>query len=185
MTLASGCGNKTLIRIGGGNIKSILVFIIIAVIAYYMTNPFPGSDKTLFSVLFYDWIRPLAISLDTNQDLGSLINSENPVGTRLIVSGILTALLLFYIVKSKYFWSSSDYWLGGLIVGLAILAGWYLSGSVMVDAPDEETQYSLVEYYENWDMVSESEEGKPAQGAPLSPQSFTCLLYTSPSPRDY
>ena len=166
---------KTLIRIGGGNIKSILVFIIIAVIAYYMTNPFPGSDKTLFSVLFYDWIRPLAISLDTNQDLGSLINSENPVGTRLIVSGILTALLLFYIVKSKYFWSSSDYWLGGLIVGLAILAGWYLSGSVMVDAPDEETQYSLVEYYENWDMVSESEEGKPAQGAPLSPQSFTFI----------
>ncbi len=27
MTFASGCGNKTLIRIGGGNIKSILVFI--------------------------------------------------------------------------------------------------------------------------------------------------------------
>ena len=26
MTLASGCGNKTLIRIGGGNIKSIFVF---------------------------------------------------------------------------------------------------------------------------------------------------------------
>ena len=175
MTLASGCGNKTLIRIGGGNIKSILVFIIIAVIAYYMTNPFPGSDKTLFSVLFYDWIRPLAISLDTNQDLGSLINSENPVGTRLIVGGVLVALLLFYIVKSKHFWSSSDYWLGGLIVGLAVLAGWYLSGSVMVDVPDEETQYSLVEYYENWDMVSESEEGKPAQGAPLSPQSFTFI----------
>ena len=25
MTLASGCGNKTLIRIGGGNLKSIVV----------------------------------------------------------------------------------------------------------------------------------------------------------------
>ena len=58
MTLASGCGNKTLVRIGGGNIKSIMVFAIIALIAYYMTNPFPDSDKTLFSVLFYDWIRP-------------------------------------------------------------------------------------------------------------------------------
>ncbi|MBD3609194.1 MAG: YeeE/YedE family protein, partial [Gammaproteobacteria bacterium] len=28
MTLASGCGNKTLIRIGGGNIKSIVVLLI-------------------------------------------------------------------------------------------------------------------------------------------------------------
>ena len=27
MTLASGCGNRTLVRIGGGNIKSIFVFI--------------------------------------------------------------------------------------------------------------------------------------------------------------
>ena len=40
MTLASGCGNKTLIRIGGGNLKSIVVFAIIAVIAYFM--PLPG-----------------------------------------------------------------------------------------------------------------------------------------------
>ncbi|MGD8812622.1 MAG: YeeE/YedE thiosulfate transporter family protein, partial [Thioalkalispiraceae bacterium] len=39
MTLASGCGNKTLIRIGGGNIKSIFVFVVIAVIAYFMVDP--------------------------------------------------------------------------------------------------------------------------------------------------
>ncbi len=60
MTLASGCGNKCLIRIGGGNIKSIMVMLIIGVIAYYMINPFPDSDQTLFTVLFYDWIRPLS-----------------------------------------------------------------------------------------------------------------------------
>lgn len=58
MTLASGCGNKTLIRIGGGNLKSVVVFLIIAVIAYFMISPFPGSDQTLMSLLFYDWIRP-------------------------------------------------------------------------------------------------------------------------------
>jgi uncharacterized membrane protein YedE/YeeE len=63
MTLASGCGNKCLVRIGGGNIKSVMVMLIIAVIAYYMINPFPGSDQTLFTVLFYDWIRPLAVNL--------------------------------------------------------------------------------------------------------------------------
>ena len=32
MTLASGCGNKTLIRIGGGNIKSIFVFLVLSLI---------------------------------------------------------------------------------------------------------------------------------------------------------
>ena len=175
MTLASGCGNKTLVRIGGGNIKSIVVFIIISIIAYFMTSPFPGSDQTLFSLLFYDWIRPLSISLDHSQDLGSLINSDNPLGMRIAVGGFLAFLFLVYIFRSKEFRGNSDNWIAGIVVGVAILAGWYLSSSVMVDISEEETQYSLVEYYENWDMISDSEEGKPAQGNTLSPQSFTFI----------
>lgn len=173
MTLASGCGNKTLIRIGGGNIKSIFVFLIIGVIAYFMTTPFPGSDQTLFSILFYDWIRPLAIALDTKQDLGSIISSDNPMGARIVLGGIIAFLLLVYIVKGKGFRTNPEHWFAGIAVGLAVLAGWYLSSSMIVDIPSEGEQYTLVEYYENWDMISDSDEGKPAQGAALSPQSFT------------
>jgi len=45
MTLASGCGNKCLVRIGGGNLKSILVFGVIAVIAYFMVNLSPVPTR--------------------------------------------------------------------------------------------------------------------------------------------
>ncbi len=175
MTLASGCGNKTLIRIGGGNIKSIVVFIIIAIIAYFMTSPFPGSDQTLFSILFYDWIRPLAINLDSQQDLGSIINSDNPVLTRLVLGGLIAGLMLFYIFRAQAFRANAEYWLAGIVVGLAVLAGWYLSSSIIVDMVDEGEQYTLLQYYDNWDMISDSEEGKPAQGATLSAQSFTFI----------
>ncbi len=175
MTLASGCGNKTLIRIGGGNIKSIIVFIIIAFIAYFMITPFPGTDKTLFSILFYDWIRPLAISLQTQQDLGSIINRDNPLFTRLIIGGAIVFLMLLYILRGKGFRNNPEHWFAGLVVGLAVLAGWYLSNSIMIDLVDEGEQYTLAEYYENWDMVSDSEAGKPAQGAALSSQSFTFI----------
>src|SRR4030095_11620044 len=34
MTLASGCGSKTLIRIGGGNLKSLIVLVFVAISAY-------------------------------------------------------------------------------------------------------------------------------------------------------
>ena len=91
MTLASGCGNKTLIRIGGGNLKSIVVFAIIGVISYYMINPFPGSDKTLMSVLFYDWIRPLSVDLGASQDLGYLLGGDAAGMARLLI-GILLGL---------------------------------------------------------------------------------------------
>jgi len=177
MTFASGCGNKTLIRIGGGNIKSIFVFIVIALIAYYMTNPFPDSDKTLYSVLFYDWVNPLAVSLDSNQDLGSLINNligaENLQTIRFIAGLTVALVLLFYIFKAAEFRQSKDNILGGVIIGLVILGAWYTSSNINVFADD--TQYSLSDYYSEWDMLAEDDEGKPASARTLNPQSFTFI----------
>ena len=34
MVLASGCGSKTLVRVGGGNLKSLVVFIVLGVAAF-------------------------------------------------------------------------------------------------------------------------------------------------------
>lgn len=171
MTFASGCGNKSLIRIGGGNIKSIFVFAILGIFAYYMTNPFPNSDKTLYSLFFYDWLNPLAVSLDSKQDLGALISDGDPTNTRLILGLIVTAGLLFYVFKAAEFRSSKDNILGGIIIGLAITAAWYTSSNIAVVA--DESNYSLVEYYDEWDMLAEDDEGKPAVARTLNSQSFT------------
>ncbi|MCF6337557.1 MAG: YeeE/YedE family protein [Gammaproteobacteria bacterium] len=173
MTLASGCGNKTLIRIGGGNFKSVVVLMVIAVIAYFMTNPFPDSDKTLFGLLFYDWIRPLAIDVGEAQDFGTLLNPDNAVMTRLVVGLVLVLATLFFVFKSADFRNSRDNILGGIIVGLVVLGGWFVSSNVEITVDEE--LYSLSDYYGEWDMLADSEEGKPAMGRPLSPQSFTFI----------
>ena len=174
MTFASGCGNKTLVRIGGGNIKSLLVFAVIAVIAYYMTSPFPDSDKTLYSVLFYDWVNPLAVSLDTNQDVGAitanLLGSDTAI-FRLVSGLLVVAGLLFYVFKSADFRSSRDNLLSGIGIGLLILSAWYISSNIFINADD--SLYSLSDYYEEWDMLAEDDTGKPASGRTLNPQSFT------------
>lgn len=173
MTLASGCGNKTLVRIGGGNVKSVLVLVVIAIIAYYMTNPFPGTDKTLFSVLFYEWIRPLAISTINGQDLGSLLNAQNAVMTRLVIGVVLGLALLVFIFKSADFRSNRDNIIGGVVVGLVVLGGWYVSSNVKVNVDDD--PYNLSNYYMEWEMLADSDKGKPAMAAPLSPQSYTFI----------
>ncbi|RMG37384.1 MAG: YeeE/YedE family protein [Gammaproteobacteria bacterium] len=174
MTLASGCGNKQLIRIGGGNLKSLVVFAIIGVIAYFMINPFPGSDKTLMSVLFYDWIRPLSVDVGTSQDLGTVVaGEENALLARLVIGLMIGVALFWFAFRSTDFRGNRDHILGGLVVGLAVLGAWYVTSSIQVNA-DGET-LSLVEYYEQWDMLADSEEGKPAAGRPLSPQSFTFI----------
>ncbi len=174
MTLASGCGNKTLVRIGGGNLKSIVVFAIIAVVAWFMINPFPGSDKTLFSVLFYDWLRPLSLSLSNEQDIGALLGGDSHKRLFRLIAGLVVATgLLVYVFRARDFRRSGDNILSGILIGLIVLGGWYLTSGMAIEA-DGET-YSLASYYEEWDMLADSDEGKPASGRALSPQSYTFI----------
>lgn len=184
MTLASGCGNKTLIRIGGGNIKSIMVFLIIGVIAYFMVNPLPGSDQTLMSLLFFDWIRPLAIDMGGAQDLGTVIAGESAASARLWIGIVLGLLVLGFVFKSAEFRGSFDNILGGLVVGLAILAAWYVSSNIMLKYEDwgEEVTVSARAFLDpvssSWDMAEAARENwdadKPDMTS-MSPQSFTFI----------
>ena len=174
MSFASGCGNKSLIRIGGGNIKSIFVVLIIGVIAYFMTNPFPGTDKTLFSVLFIDWLRPLAVTLSGQQDLGTLVaGAAGAVKARLIIGGALGLAILVWVFKSADFRSNRDNILGGIVVGLAVLAAWYVTSNVVIKV-DADT-HTLVDYVQQWDFLASSDAGKPADSRPLGAQSFTFI----------
>ncbi|MDH5446610.1 MAG: YeeE/YedE family protein [Gammaproteobacteria bacterium] len=177
MTLGSGCGNKTLIRIGGGNIKSIFVFVIIAVIAYYMVDPYKQLPSTWYQSIFAPWLGKASISLNTPQDLGSIVGGLFGVpalSMRIALGLIIGAVVLFIVFRSEEFRSSSDNVLAGVVVGLAVLLAWYFSSRVGVVA-DEGAQ-SLTQFYGNWDFVMDSAEGKPQNGSTnLLPQSFTFI----------
>ena len=186
MTLASGCGNKCLIRIGGGNIKSIMVFAIIALIAYFMVNPLPGSDQTLMSLLFFDWIRPMAIDMGGAQDLGSVVaGSEGAASARLWIGVILGLVLLGFVFKSAEFRGSFDNILGGLVVGAAVLAAWYVTSNVMLSYEsdfDGAVTISARDFLDpvssQWDMaesVHENWDSSKPDMASMSPQSFTFI----------
>lgn len=93
MTLAGGCGNKCLVRLGAGNLKSLFVFLIIGLVAYFMLNPFPNSDQTLYSLLFYPWLNPLAFNVGSSQDLGALLsNGTNTALMRLSIGSLIASL---------------------------------------------------------------------------------------------
>lgn len=133
MTLGSGCGNKTLVRIGGGNVKSVMVLVIASIAAYFMLwGDIEGEG--FYDVVFGRWIAPTSIDLNAygipSQELGAVVAGISGAASDLhfIVGGILVALLFFFIFKSADFRASFDNILGGLVVGLAVVAGWYVTG---------------------------------------------------------
>lgn len=186
MTLASGCGNKCLIRIGGGNLKSIVVFAIIALIAYFMVNPLPGSDQTLMSLLFLDWIRPLAIGVDAgHQDLGTLLaGNEGASAARLAIGLLLGVTLLVFAFKSSDFRGSFDNVLGGLVVGAAVLGAWYVTSNINLSYEsdfDGQVTVAASAFLDpttaNWDMAESVREGwdKKPDSSSFAPQSYTFI----------
>lgn len=176
MTLGSGCGNKTLVRIGGGNLKSIVVFAIIAVFAYFMINPFPGTDATIYSLLFYPWTNPTTVSMAGPQDLGSVVSrlAGGEVDMLRLVFGLLLAAgLLFFVFRSRDFRGNFDNVLGGLTVGLAVLAAWYATGSlVQIDADGDLLSWADYASAENWDMLEDDADARPRD---VGVQSFTFI----------
>lgn len=131
MTLASGCGSKTLIRIGGGNLKSFVVFLMLAISAYM-------TLKGLFGVFRATAIDPVAFSLPTRQDLPSLL--ARSLGTErktmlAAAAGILGAGMIAFVFARREFRTFNNV-LGGTVVGLIVVAGWYLSGQLGYLAED-------------------------------------------------
>jgi len=174
MTFASGCGNKTLIRIGAGNLKSIFVLLIIGVIAYFMINPFPGTDITLMSALFYDWIRPMSLSLTGPSDLGSIVGGEENAGSmRTYIGAGLGILLLIIVFKSAEFRKEFDNIFAGIVIGGIILAAWYITSNIGVSLDGETFKLNAV--VSGWDFIMDDGPGKPAAAAPWSTQSFTFI----------
>ncbi len=73
MVLASGCGNKTLVRIGAGNLKSLVVFIVMGVAAF-------ATLKGITAVLRVDTVDRASITLGTSQDLPTLLAASTGWG---------------------------------------------------------------------------------------------------------
>jgi len=125
MTLASGCGSRTLVRIGGGNLKSLVVAIVLAISAYM-------TLKGLFAVFRVAALDPVGATFSGPQDLPSLLAPALGVGRNtLLVSlaAVIVAGLLVFIFKSRDF-LTFDNVLGGTVVGLVVVGCWILSGHV-------------------------------------------------------
>ena len=136
MTLASGCGNRTLVRIGGGNVKSLTVLVVAAVCAYLM------MWTPLFETAFSPWIQATSINLAQygvpSQEVGSIVAGMFGMAPsrvlNLSVSALVAIAMLVWVFRSRDFRDSFDNVLGGAAVGLAVVAAWYLTGGPLGQA---------------------------------------------------
>ncbi|GGC71096.1 YeeE/YedE family protein [Undibacterium terreum] len=133
MVMTSGCGSKTLVRIGGGNLKSLIVFIVIGLSAFM-------TLKGVLALPRVNLLEPVSMTLATNQDLPSilapLLGDKHVL--QLLVPAVITLVLLIFVLMSPSFRSLENI-LTGLGVGLIIVAAWFVSGKLGYVAEDPNT----------------------------------------------
>ncbi len=128
MTLAGGCANKNLVRVGGGSVRSVVVLVFMA-IASYMTL------KGLFGQWRSSLLDPVSLNLGergwTDQSLATLLSKTlglEPKLALLSVALTLALVLLVFVFKDKRFRSNAWQIAGALLLGLLVVAGWYITG---------------------------------------------------------
>ncbi|HVY06111.1 MAG TPA: YeeE/YedE family protein [Burkholderiales bacterium] len=135
MTLASGCGSRSLVRIGGGNLKSVVAILFLAL----------GAEMTIRGVLSplrTQVLSAFPIRFDQGQDLSWLLASTLGTGKRVVQPWLaaLVALPLFaFVLKDREFRSDRTRLFAAAVIGLVIVGGWYVTGHVGFIAEDPKT----------------------------------------------
>jgi len=143
MTLASGCGNKNLVRLGEGNIKSLVVLAIMGVSAWWM----------LFSnfgyLVFLQWMLPVSIDFSNlgipSQDIAAVLFGSAGIEWSPALGFVLALLaaipLLIWILRASDFRANLELVSAGLIIGLLVVIGWYITSGPAGQALLEELDF--------------------------------------------
>jgi uncharacterized protein len=134
MVLASGCGSKTLVRIGSGNLKSAVVFVVLGIAAF-------ATLKGITAVARVATVDKAAVILQPGTDLPSLLAAATgaPKASLAAVLGLAIGGLLVGWALARREGRSVDNVIGGLGVGAVIAAMWWVSGRLGHVAEDPNT----------------------------------------------
>jgi uncharacterized membrane protein YedE/YeeE len=123
MVLASGCASKNLVRAGTGNLKAMVVLLVVA-FAGFATLKGVGAVARVFTV------DAVHFDLASGQDLPSLLGHYSGMKAATL-AGILGlcaggALVAFALTSREA--RSREVLLGGLGIGSLVVAAWWVSG---------------------------------------------------------
>ena len=99
MTYASGCGNKVLIRVGGGNLKSLIVLFVAGLMAYIMTR------TDFYGIVFHSWMNPISLDLAKigilDQSLPTIVSSVFSITNSVYFNftiGLTVSLTMIFLI---------------------------------------------------------------------------------------
>jgi uncharacterized protein len=126
MVLASGCGSKTLVRIGGGSLKSLVVFFVMGVASF-------ATLRGVTAVLRVNSVDKVAFEMPGGSALPawlSAIMGWEASSTGLVFGLAVGGALVIWALAGEGLRSSGNALFGGLGIGATVAATWWVTGKL-------------------------------------------------------
>jgi uncharacterized membrane protein YedE/YeeE len=126
MVLASGCASKTLVRVGGGSLKSLVVMIVLGIAGF-------ATLKGITAVWRTSTVDRVAVEGAGQASLPAWAAQLLPVSipvAALAIALVLGLALVAFALANREFLGQGNNLFAGLGVGAAVLAMWWVTGSL-------------------------------------------------------
>jgi hypothetical protein len=123
MVLASGCGSKTLVRIGSGSLKSVVVFLVMGVAGF-------ATLKGVTAVLRDSTVDLVGVDIGAGASMPNLLAGSLGMApaSASLVFGLLAGLMLCGWAFAGKSFIRGENLLAGIGLGLILTGMWWVSG---------------------------------------------------------
>ena len=143
MTMAGGCGNKTLVNLGAGSIRSLFVLFIASIMVFIM------NKTSFYEVVFHGWINYTSIDLNQfnikSQSIvevfAEVFGLEVTKFFKVSLSLLFATPFLLYALCCKALRKNKQLLFAGISIGFIITMGWYITGGNMGQAAIDSVEW--------------------------------------------
>ncbi len=146
MVFAGGCTSRNLVRAGAGDLRSLVVMIMVGLFAFMTIGGLIGPLRVMV-------FSPVTVNLSDygmeSQGMGVILakfTGMSPSTGTAIVLTVLLVGLFGYIFKSKDFRTSPPHVISGFVIGLCVVAGWALTGLAFDELADKPVALTSLTY---------------------------------------
>ena len=126
MTLTGGCSSRNVVRLGAGNLKSLVVLLVMGIVGYMTMNGLLALPRLQ--------LEAIGGITSTDQGLPAWLSLGGLASLSLAL--MLALLLMIFCFKDKKFRSSPKDMIAGLVLGALIPFGWLVTGIIGADEFD-------------------------------------------------
>jgi uncharacterized membrane protein YedE/YeeE len=126
MVLANGCGSRALVLLGRGNLRSLVVVIVLGITAQMTLRGLIAPAR--IALLQASSAKPAYLTLP---ELLRTIGGE--LSARMIVASVISVVLIIFALAHTPFRRAGWQIAAGVVVGLLVAAGWFATGYLGAD----------------------------------------------------